>query len=114
MERPQIGWILASERSDFTQTAGVGEFEGSYALDRNRGGIVKSGSVYKPLGGLTIQAGTAITCRRSRGPAKFQWLIDGAVVATILPQNKEYCAMVSGQGEFKLTDFSYETQVIVI
>ena len=113
MERPQIGWMHVNQRPDFTKTAGVGEFDDSYALDRNRGGIVHGGSVSTPLSGLTIQAGTAITCRR-RGAAKFQWLIDGAEVATISPQNTSggYYAMVSGQGEFKLTDFSYETQVI--
>ena len=112
MERPQIGWMKDSCSPDFAQTAGVGEFDDSYALDRNRGGIVHGGSVSMPLSGLTIQAGTAITCRRSG--AKFQWLIDGAEVATISPQNTSggYYAMVSGQGEFKLTDFSYETQVI--
>ena len=112
MERPQIGWMHVNQRPDFTKTAGVGEFDDSYALDRNRGGIVHGGSVSMPLSGLTIQAGTAITCRR--GATKFQWLINGAEVATISPQSRydRYCAMVSGQGEFKLTDFSYETQVI--
>ena len=111
MERPQIGWMKESS-SNFAETRGVGEFENSYALDRNRGGIVHGGSVSMPLSGLTIQAGTAITCRR--GATKFQWLINGAEVATISPQIRydRYCAMVSGQGEFKLTDFSYETQVI--
>ena len=128
VERPQIGWS-SSTSSSFpsrvgnNETKGVGDEQASVALDGLRGGVCMNGQVQTAVSGLTLQAGSVVTCELSNGP--WRWLVDGQEVAAVHPSafaslgqyqsgavhyqvvNQQPRPTISGKGQWRITQYVY-------